>query len=447
MRLPGLIFISLVIAVVPALISACSVEAERPNLLLILIDTCRVDRMSLHGNPVATTPSVDKIAASGVVFEQAITHVPQTLPATSTLLTSTLPVVHGVRVNGLFDLPEEMVTLAEVFKDERYQTGAIISGFTLDERFGLAQGFDHYDCDFSDSVTARTNLKRRHLEQRADEAADKAMEWLRAYSEKGSDEPFFLFVHFFDPHAPYVPPEDFSEKFAPYDGELAMTDRHIGRLVDTLEELEINGNTLVVIAGDHGERMDPDQSNGTHAGFLDETVLRVPLVLRFPGRITPGVRIAEQVGLVDVAPTVLELLEIEAPEAFLGESLVPLLHGGVKKHTLAVFETLYWKLEKSGTHVLFGTRNGRFKYIHDTWEDEEGEHELRRFYDLAEDPNEEMNLFSNAHREKLRNNQEYIKVLRKCIESTNAYKSRKSKVKMRVLKPDEEERLRSLGYL
>lgn len=447
MRLPGWILISFVIAVMPALISACSAEAERPNLLLILIDTCRVDRMSLHGNPVATTPNIEKIAASGVVFEQAITHVPQTLPSTSTLLTSTLPAMHGVRVNGLFDLPEEMVTLAEVLRDERYQTGAIISGFALDERFGVAQGFDHYDCDFSDSVATLANLRTGHLEQRADEAADKAMEWLRSYSEQGSEDPFFLFVHFFDPHAPYVPPEEFLEKFAPYDGELAMTDRHVGRLVDMLEELEIDGNTLVVIVGDHGERLDPDQSGGTHAGFVDEAVLRVPLVLKFPGRIAPGVRIADQVGLVDVAPTVLELLEIENPAAFLGESIVPLLRGGVKKRPLAVFETLYWKLEKSGTHVLFGARNGRFKYIHDTWEDEEGKHEMRRFYDLAEDPNEEMNLFSAAHREKLRNNEEYKKILRRCIESTNAYKSRKGKAKMRVLKSDEEERLKSLGYL
>ncbi|MBU0754292.1 MAG: sulfatase, partial [Planctomycetes bacterium] len=271
--------------------AACSVEKKAPNVLLILIDTCRADRMSLYDYAGATTPEIEKFAAGGVVFEQAISHVPQTLPSTATLLTSLLPADHGVRVNGLFELPETVGTLPELFQTHGYACAAIISAFPLDERYGLNRGFDSYDSDFETSIfterrrraaEARGETYQAH-EQRADETTDKAVGWLKAHIEEAKNAPFFLLVHYFDPHGPYKPPKPFNEKFNGYDGELAYTDQEVGRLFRFVDDSFEREETIVALTGDHGELLQPGDAVSGHAGHLEDGVLHIPLVLRWPG--------------------------------------------------------------------------------------------------------------------------------------------------------------------
>ena len=427
-------------------LTACRREAEGDNLLLIVVDTCRQDRMSLYGYPQATTPRIEELAAGGVVFDQSVSPVPQTLPSTASLLTSQYPASHGVRVNGLFELPSSALTLGEVLRAEGFETCAVVSAFPLDARFGLDQGFESYDCDFEGSVLTRRSgqeqvfaqARLRDFEQRADEATDKALAWLRA---RRNARPFFLLVHYFDPHHPYEPPEEFAA-LAPYDGELALADREIGRLLDALREAGLEQRTLVALVGDHGVILDPARPKAQHAGYLEEAVLRVPLVLSYPGRIAPGQRIADQVSLLDVAPTLLELLALEVPATFAGESLVPLLEGGRKREPWTMFETLFWKLEVERGVARYGLRTERYKYILTVQSREGGEERFEQLFDLQSDPLEQVNLLD--HEEQAARLSELLAHFRRRTADYLALQTRSQGVE---LDAETERKLRQLGYL
>ena len=424
--------------------------APRTNLLLVVIDTCRADRMSLYGYERETTPELERLAAEGVVFEQAVSHVPQTLPSVTTLLTSTLPAEHGVRVNGLFRLPDSALTLAEVLRDAGWLGAAFVSGFPLDARFGTDQGFDRYDADFRDSVLTRTRAAgaafqgahHRDFEQRADEATAKALAWLDA---RDPERPFFLLVHYFDPHHPYDPPKERAAGLDGYDGELAFTDAEIGRVVDRLRATNLLDRTLVVVVGDHGELLDPARPKARHAGQLEDAVLRVPLLVRAPGALPRGLRVKEQVALLDVAPTILELLGVPAPEGFRGQSLAPAIRGEHAVATAAVpFETLYWKLEVDRGLARRGVRTEPWKYVLDL-RDADGGPGVRReeLYDLARDPTERTNLAGEVGRP----GGPTLEVLESLRAALAAQTPPEGRAEPLALTPEVEERLRSLGYL
>ncbi len=254
---------------------------RRVNLLLISIDTLRPDHLGCYGYAAAQTPTLDALAARGLRFAQATTVVPLTLPAHSSLLTGTFPAHHGVRDNGGFYLAEEQVTLAEVVHEQGYRTGAFVGAFVLDSRWGLHQGFDRYFDDFDLSKYEGVGMDA--VQRRGDEVAAKALEWLGQEKEK----PFFAWVHFYDPHTPYDPPEQYRSRFPPtlvgaYDAEIAWTDALVGRLLEGLDGDGRLERTLVVVVGDHGESLG-EHREATHGFFVYDATIQIPLLLAGPG--------------------------------------------------------------------------------------------------------------------------------------------------------------------
>ena len=269
------------------------------NVLLITLDTTRADYLGCYGGSVQT-PALDDLARRGVLFSQALTPAPITLPAHASLLTGLYPHHHAARTNGFYRLEDTHKTLARELKNAGYATGAIISAMVLGSRYGLAAGFDNYHDDFSD---ARPQPQGYEAERRADRTTDHAVAWLREHC----GGPFFLWVHYFDPHVPYDPPPPYAQQYAqnPYAGEIAFMDAQLGRLLDALQQLGLGDNTLVIAAGDHGESLNEHgeglllpalQPDGTRAS--DHGVRRA-------GRRRPR---SGLVSLTDVMPTALSLL-------------------------------------------------------------------------------------------------------------------------------------------
>lgn len=331
---------------------------EIQRVVLISIDTCRADHLSCYGFSKKTTPHIDRIAEEGVLFENVVTPAPITLPAHVSLLTGLTPPSHGIHDNLNYYLPEEKLTLTEILKANGFVTGAVVSAFVLDARFGLHQGFDSFQDDFVNVYYTASGSERR-----GDETTEFAIQWLRQHK----DEKFFLFLHYYDPHFPYDPPEPYASQYTndPYSGEIAFTDHCIGRIVDTLKELEMYHSTLLIIVGDHGEMLG-EHGEKQHLFFIYEAALRVPLLVKIPGGLREPVRVEETVGLIDVAPTVCSLLKIDIPKLLQGMSLEPFLKG--KKPTA---KPRYFYIESMmptylGANPLLGVCTSRWKYIQTT---------------------------------------------------------------------------------
>ncbi len=309
-------------------VGACGPEATEPierlagldNVLLVTLDTTRADRLGCYGHEAAATPRLDALAEQGVLFERCLTVAPVTLPSHASILTGLLPFRHGARNNGTHVLPEEVETLAERLADAGLASGAVVSAFVLDARYGLDQGFADYDDDLSRAdVQAGSMLVP---ESDASDAATRALAWLAEHD----DERFFLWLHFYDPHAPYAPPEPYRSAHAdPYDAELAYTDAALGRVLDGLAGDGRLDRTLVVVTADHGESLG-EHGESTHSVFIHDATTRVPLLFHHPS-LSAGARLGGVVSVVDIVPTVLELLG-EAPEPGVdGRSLAPFLRG------------------------------------------------------------------------------------------------------------------------
>ena len=299
--------------------AGCGSDASY-NVLLISLDTVRADRFGCYGYEGAETPAIDKLAAKGVLFEQAFTAVPITLPSHATILTGVYPPEHGVRDNGSKTLNKDLATLAEVFKDHDYTTAAFVGASVLDAAFGLDRGFDAYDDDMTSGGDVPGDPQRP-----ADEVVDAALRWL---GEKEGD-PFFCWVHFYDAHTPYSPPAPYSTRFAhdQYDGEIAFVDSQVARLVDWLDSSGAGSQTLVVIVGDHGEGLG-DHGEPDHCMFVYDTTMRVPMVFSLPGVIRGGTRIAASVGVIDIYPTLIDFLGLDERTASSGRSLAAAFSAG-----------------------------------------------------------------------------------------------------------------------
>jgi arylsulfatase A-like enzyme len=297
-------------------------SASRPrSVLLISVDTLRADRLGSYGYTAASTPVMDGLAARGLRFAQATTVVPLTLPAHTSLLTGTFPTFHGVRDNSGYYAGDSLTTLAETLKPLGYRTGGFVGAFVLDGRWGLAQGFDYY---FDDFDLADFDMTRGlDTAQRPGAAVvDKALAWLGDDRER----PFFAWVHLYDPHSPYEPPEPYRTRFSgtmqrAYDGEIAATDAQIGRLLSALESTGQLDSTLVVLVGDHGESLG-EHGELQHGFFVYDAAVHIPLIIAGPG--VPTRTITDQVRIVDVMPTVLDLLGVPAPAETQGQSLLAL---------------------------------------------------------------------------------------------------------------------------
>jgi len=349
------------------------------NVLLVTLDTTRADRLGAYGFAAIETPNLDRIAREGVLFEHAVAPAPLTLPAHSSLFTSKLPPAHGVRDNGGFFLDDRETTMAERLKSRGFRTGGFVGAYVLDHKWGVAQGFEKYFDNFDLSKYRSVSLSS--VERRGNEVADRALEWLDSV---GSSK-FFAWVHFYDAHSPYDPPEPYKSRYSdrPYAGEIAFVDSQVGRLLAWLDAHQLLDKTIVVVIGDHGESLG-DHGEGTHGFFVYESVLHVPLLIRAPYEAVLGRKVSDVVRSVDVLPTLLDLLGIQSSDRFEGQSLTSLMTGarttlGLDAYAEAVYPRFHF-----GWSDLRTLRSGRYKYI---------EAPRPELYDLDKDPKESTNIY------------------------------------------------------
>jgi arylsulfatase A-like enzyme/Tfp pilus assembly protein PilF len=333
--------------------------ATRPNVLLVTIDTLRADHLGCYGHARAATPTLDALAARGVRFATAIAHVPLTGPSHASILTGRTPLGHGFRDNGGYVIPAEAKTAAEDFRQSGYRTAAFVSGFPLDRRFGFDRGFDAYD----DHLPKGNDPRRTpYVERLADATTDAALRWLGAPLPAGSPASFFLWVHYYDPHAPYEPPAALADRFraAPYDGEIAFVDAQLARLLRGLEEKVGLAHTVVLVTADHGEALG-EHGEDTHGLFVYDATLKVPWIMAGPG--LPAGRVATTVARgIDVLPTLLDYAELAPAAGVEGRSLRPAAEGREMSDAPAYAESLYPERE-FGWAPLHAWRTSKLKLI------------------------------------------------------------------------------------
>lgn len=352
------------------------------NFLLITVDTLRADRLGCYGSRTVKTPNMDRLAEKGGLFSRAFAHTTTTLPSHANILLGSTPLVHGVHENAGFVVGREFLTLAEFLKAAGYATAAVVGAFPLDSRFGLDQGFDLYD----DDIENRDARKFAYGERRAEVVVTRASAWLR-----DRRAPWFLWVHLFDPHHPYEPPEPFLTPYRdrPYDGEVAYTDAEIGRLLEAVSRADPAGNTLIILTSDHGEALG-EHGEVTHGFLAYNPTLWVPLIVASPGG-RPR-RIAQTVSHIDIFPTVCDILGLETPTSASGRSLAPALAGRELPGRPVYFESLYPYYQR-GWAPLRGVVDGGKKLIASP---------IPELYDLSRDFDERVNLAGRAGGESLR---------------------------------------------
>lgn len=355
--------------------------------MLITIDTLRADALGAYGQALPTSPNIDRLAEHGVVFSQAVSSVPSTLPSHASIMTGLQPYSHGVRSNSGYVLPEQARTLAELLRDSGFRTGAEIAAAVLDRRTQLDQGFDHYrditssDIERKQVVVPRSNgAETRILHERtASDITQHGMQFLR----KKSDRSFFLWLHYFDPHRSYTAPEPFRNRIpgSPYHAEVAYVDHEVGRVLNEIERLGLSPRTHIVITSDHGESLG-EHGEATHAHFIYQSTMHVPLILAGPG--IEARRVGSLVRSIDIMPTILDWLGVPAPDHMEGVSLLPLAHGS-DLQLVGYGESIESRIN-FGTSMLRFLRDGRWKYHHKVG---------RELYDLEADPGELRNLASS----------------------------------------------------
>jgi choline-sulfatase len=364
------------------------------SLVLVTLDTVRADHLGAYGYAAAETPWLDRLAREGLRGEQVAAQVPLTLPSHATILSGLLPPHHGLRNNGIGTFPDGPATLATLLAGAGYRTGAFVGAFVLDRRFGLGRGFEVYDDEILRDPAAGTVLE---AERPAREVMDRALAWLGQTpapqtSQDTATKPFFLWIHLYDAHAPYVPPSPWRERHPgrPYDGEISAVDEQVGRLLQELERRGLADRTVVAVAADHGEGLG-DHGEQTHGLLLYEPTLRVPLLLRGPGLPT-GTVIRTPFSLVDLAPTLAGLLgrSLPAPagRALDGRDLSAALRAGDEPAPADVYaETRYPATFRWSP--LAALRRRDLKYIAAP---------RPELYDLAHDPGETRDLSDQSDR-------------------------------------------------
>jgi arylsulfatase A-like enzyme/cytochrome c-type biogenesis protein CcmH/NrfG len=329
--------------------------------LLITVDTTRADHLPAYGYKKIKTPNLDALAKNGVLFKQCATTSPLTLPAHCSIHTGTYPTYHGVRINGNTALSSEHLTLAEAFSQKGYQTGAFVGAFVLDGRWGLNQGFQHYDDQFD--LTKFKKLDLGMVQRPGNEIVDAALSWL----ETEKDKPFFAWLHFYDPHTPYAPPEQLrsgaSTMTELYDAEIVFMDEQIGRCLKWLKERELDQKTIVAVIGDHGEGLG-DHGEKTHGYYIYDYAVHVPFIISAPTKQASGLEIPSQVRTIDLYPTLLQASGISIPKSVQGTSLWSLIQDGGRSDDrfYAYSESMAPSIQY-GWSPLLSLRTSKFKYI------------------------------------------------------------------------------------
>ena len=388
------------------------------NVLLVTIDTLRADRLGFTGYGGAATPVMDGLAAGGVVFENAIATAPITLPSHASILTGLYPPAHGVLDNGYYILPEDVPTLPGILRDHGYETAAVVGSIVLHARYGLNSGFDHYD----DEIQHPRAQGQAYRERPASQVTARAAKWLQ---RRTPDKPFFMWVHYWDPHAPYFPPKHLESRFRGrlYDGEIAAVDEALGELIESLHRTDQYNRTLILITADHGEAFG-DGGELTHGILLRGATLRIPFVISAPGKLPSGRRIAGVVSNADVTPTVLALLGISG-EPGDGKSLLEPIRSGRTKDRYVYSETRMPEHEY-GWSMLAGVRGDRWAWVRAP---------RPELYDLQPDPGELRSL-----------HQQHPEVTAKLDRMvSDALANRRGEVRSQ-LDDSQIEALRSLGY-
>ena len=398
------------------------------NLLVITLDTTRADRLGPYGYSGIQTPNLDRLAREGVVFEQAATVAPLTLPAHSSLFTGKFPPEHGVRDNGGFFLNPRETTLAEVLKDRGFKTGGFIGAYVLDSKWGVNQGFDTYFDDFDLSKYKAISLGA--IQRPGNEVVDHGLQWL----DSVGSQRFFGWMHLYDAHSPYEPPEPYKTMYRgrPYIGEIAFVDSQVGRVLAYLDAHNLSDRTIVVVMGDHGESLH-EHGEATHGFFIYESTVHIPLIIRAPfSEMRGGRRVAEVVRSVDVMPTVLDMLGIAPPKGIEGVSVSSLMTGAAKELGLESYSEALYPLHHFGWSDLRAMRTGRYKLIASP---------RPELYDLQDDPGEQHDLF--AQREALGN-----RMLDRLRQRESRFsKPDESQKQAAEVDPDARARLAALGYV
>ena len=387
------------------------------NVLLVTIDTLRADAVGAYGQPGGVTPWIDRLASSGARFTNAHAHNVVTLPSHANILSGRLPTEHGVRDNAGFRFPLSLDTLATILKAHGYRTGAFVSAFPLDSRFGLARGFDEYDDRFADAARPAFLVQERS----GPETVASARRWI----DSGAAAPWFCWVHLYEPHYPYAPPAALASRFAdPYHGDVSAADAALQPLLAPILAAGRDGRTLVVLTSDHGESLG-EHGEATHGVFAYEAALRVPLIVYQPRLVAEAV-IDTPARHIDLLPTILDAVALESPSGLPGKSLLPSMAGSRETTAAATyFEALSASLNRRWA-PLDGIVVDSMKYI---------ELPIPELYDLKADPNELHNLAPSqpARVEELRSRLQQLRGPR-------------ASVAPGVESAETRERLRSLGY-
>jgi arylsulfatase A-like enzyme/tetratricopeptide (TPR) repeat protein len=388
MRRPFLIAATLVVVVAAGAMvwlrrGGGSAPSRTTPVILISIDTLRSDHLPAYGYTGVSTPNLDAFRADSILYERAYSHCPLTLPSHTSMLTGLLPADHGIRDNIGFTLAESVPSLPALLKANGYATGAAVSAFVLRKGTGIARGFDAYDDEVEPIDTWQVIAR---VQRTGGETAAVARKWL----DQHGDGPFFYFLHLYDPHTPYEPPEPFRSRYRnnPYDGEIAYADHVVGEFLDYLKEKGIYDKAMIVILADHGEGLN-DHREEEHGIFLYREAIQVPLFLKLPGSRRAGTSVSAPAGLIDVFPTILQQTATAIPKRANDHavSLLSLAGSGTPKRNI-YSETFYPRLH-------FG------------WSDlhslTDGDHHLIRapipeLYDLRADPRETKNVMNEERR-------------------------------------------------
>ena len=362
--------------------SLAATATDRPNVILITLDTVRADRMGFLGSKLGLTPQLDALASQGVVFEHAYSQAPITPVSHATILSGTYPQYHGIRNFG-DRLPPSVPFLPDILHAEGYHTGAFVGSIILDPKNGFAsgfeRGFDVYNAGFHRQKTGER--REASMQRRGDVTLGYVLEWVG--QQKGG--PFFLWFHLWDAHDPYNPPEPFRSKFpnTPYNAGIAYVDSIVGKLLDYLRSQGLYDNTLIAVAADHGESLG-DHGELTHSIFLYDSTIHVPLLLKLPGNRSAGQRVSATASLVDLAPTLIDSLGQAPPPAMQGRSLLPLI-GNPHPENRPSLATGDHSERSFGWSALVSLRLGSQLYVRAP---------KPELYDLAADPGAKANLYA-----------------------------------------------------
>jgi len=370
---------------------AAFARADAPNIILITVDTTRADRMGFLDSKKGLTPNLDKLARQGVVFEKAYSQAPLTPVSHATIFTGTYPQFHTVTDFG-HPLPALLPYVPEILQKSGYHTAAFIGSLILDPKANMAPGFDRGFDFFDAGFHPKRGLdesRYESIERRAVDVVGHAIGWMK----KNRQSPFFIWIHLYDPHAPYDPPAPFDKRFAdPYDGEIAYADSALGTLFDYLRQRGLYDRALITMMSDHGESLGA-HGESMHGIFLYDETIRVPLLFKLPGGLLAGRRVAARVRLADVAPTLLSMLSLPLPPTFQGESLVPLMKAPPPKSAQKPAADRPAYAETDYPHRAFGwsairsMRTGKYLFIRAP---------RRELYDEARDQSAEHNLAATS---------------------------------------------------